>query len=118
MFTLKSTATTLPTPDVRRYLSLKKEVLSHMHGELGGLVALKGGGFIVNGTPDYLGVDRYQSPSFVAKLIDAGSTNLWHGFPKAPADVPNPEVLNSWLQASTLRKETIKLLAQARSCSL
>ena len=89
-----------------------------MHGELGGLVALKGGGFIVNGTPDYLGVDRYQSPSFVAKFIDAGSTNLWHGFPKAPADVPNPEVLNSWLQASTLRKKTIKLLAQARSCSL
>lgn len=73
---------------------------------------------IGSGTADYLGVDRYEALSFVAKFIDSGSTGVWHGFPKAPSDIPNPKALSAWLQERFLRKKTVKLLAQGRPCDL
>jgi hypothetical protein len=109
------------TPDAGRWTISEFEERVSFSGALraGWVGSAEGWGLhFVNGAPTYLGFDRYESPSFVAKFMDAGSTNLWHGFPKAPADVPNPGVLNSWLQTGTLRKKTIKLLAQGRSCDL
>lgn len=109
------------TPDAGRWtITEVEERHCFSHALAAGWVGdVEGWGLhFVNGTPAYLGFDRYSSLSFVARFVDAGSTSLWHGFPKAPPDVPSPTALNSWLQHRTLRKKTIRLLSQGRPCDL
>jgi len=65
-----------------------------------------------------LGVDKYGAPSFVAKFIDSGSSGIWHGFPKAPENIPSPKALKDWLDSKDLRKKTLKLLSHGKSCRL
>ena len=109
------------TPDAGRWtISEIQERDSFSNALAAGWVgSIEGWGLhIVSGIAAYLGFDRHNALSFVAKFIDTGSTGIWHGFPKAPSDVPDPSTLNSWLQNATLRKKTIKLLALGRPCGL
>jgi hypothetical protein len=109
------------TPDAGRWtISEEAERLSFGTALRSGWVGENEGWglHIENDVPTYLGVDRFDVHSFVAKYIDSSGSTIWHGFPKAPADVPGPGVLKDWLQEGTLRKKTVKLLSQGRPCSL
>lgn len=79
----------------------------------------RGWGLHINeGLAEHLGRDRYDDLSFVAKFVDENLTGTWHGYPKAPADVPSTTALADWLRGGFLRKKTVKLLSQGRPCNL
>jgi hypothetical protein len=76
-----------------------------------------------NATVEYLGVDCSGTYSlFIAKFVDGNRKGHWHGYPGDPqrhaADIPNPDVLRSWLDDKILSAAKIRKIARGQPCSL
>ena len=76
-----------------------------------------------NGKPDYLGVARdHIRRVFVAKFVDRGATNIWHGYPadhqRSCTDIPDESILQSWLRLGLLGAPKIRKLSKGQPCSL
>jgi len=79
--------------------------------------------YFKKGKASYLGVARdHQKQVFVAKFVDSGRQQSWHGYPADhqtdTKDIPAESVLNSWLKSGFLRRPTIRKLHRGQPCSL
>ena len=88
------------------------------------LVEYSGWGlYFEKGKVSYLGVGRdHQKQVFVAKFVDSGRQQSWHGYPadhqRDAKDVPTESVLRSWLEGRYLNRPTIRKLTKGQPCSL
>lgn len=75
-----------------------------------------------NNALSYLGVSTRRRPVFVARFVEGGANQPWHGY---PADHQNnqqdrlPESLKrQWLDAQVLSPAKLRKLAKGEPCSL
>lgn len=81
---------------------------------------------LVDDMPAYLGVYKVQSgrprePLFLAKFVDGGGTDQWHGYPvdhRDPSDKPTPDILNYWYRSGLLKGSKIRKITQGQPCKL
>ena len=76
-----------------------------------------------NGNPAYLGLAQdHTTRVFVAKFVDRGNRNTWHGYPadhqKNNQDIPTVEILDKWLNRKVLPAPKIRKLAKGQPCGL
>jgi len=83
---------------------------------------------IVNGSVNYLGVDRTRSQNLiVARFIDDNNVEIWHGYPADPnrrsqqariKEIPPEEVQTEWLRGQILPKPKVRKLGRGEPCTL
>ena len=59
---------------------------------------------------------------FVAKFVNKNGQNSWHGYPadhqRTKYDIPDTQVLNTWMQSGLLSAPKIRKIMSQQPCSL
>lgn len=78
---------------------------------------------LVNGSPDYLGVDETGTVQlFIARFEDSNATDKWHGYPmdhvRRSQDRPPGQVKQAWIDAGLLTPAKVRKVARGQPCTL
>jgi hypothetical protein len=75
-----------------------------------------------DGRAEYLGIAADQATLlFLAKYVDTGRTNQWHGYPvpnDAGGNKPPDQIIGDWMSMELIRPACARKLAQGRPCNL
>jgi hypothetical protein len=84
----------------------------------------KGWGFhLVNGRPQYLGVDEVGTMQvFIARFEDGNANWKWHGYPldhvRRPEDCPPDWLRRVWIRMQLLTKPKLARICKRKPCTL
>lgn len=87
------------------------------------IINTKAWGFLFSdNTLKVIGCNNKNQELKLAKFVDAGSNNVWHGYPADPMnriqDIPVKAILLKWVANKYITKATMSKLTRGLSCNL